>query len=41
MKIFAEWRIIHFFIGEVVRHEGEFHNGVSHVIQFVGQKPEE
>lgn len=23
---------------EVVRHEGELHNGLSHVIQFVGQK---
>lgn len=41
LKVFAEWRIIHFFMGEVVRHEGELHNGVSHVIQFVGQKPEE
>lgn len=40
LKIFAEWRIVHFFMGEVVRHEGEFHNGESHVIQFVGQKPE-
>ncbi len=27
-------------MGEVVRHEGELHNGLSHVIQFVGQKPE-
>lgn len=41
LKFFAEWRIVHFFMGEVVRHEGELHNGVSHVIQFVGQKPEE
>lgn len=40
LKVFAEWRIVHFFMGEVVRHEGELHNGVSHVIQFVGQKPE-
>lgn len=39
LKIFAEWRIVHFFMGEVVRQEGELHNGVSHVIQFVGQKP--
>jgi 2-polyprenyl-3-methyl-5-hydroxy-6-metoxy-1,4-benzoquinol methylase len=36
---FNDWRIVHFFMGEVVRHEGEFHNGLSHVIQFVGQKP--
>jgi 2-polyprenyl-3-methyl-5-hydroxy-6-metoxy-1,4-benzoquinol methylase len=35
---FNDWRIVHFFMGEVVRHEGEFHNGLSHVIQFVGQK---
>ena len=41
LKVFAEWRIVHFFMGEVVRHEGELHNGVSHVIQFVGQKQEE
>lgn len=36
---FNDWRILHFFMGEVTRHEGEFHNGLSHVIQFVGQKP--
>jgi hypothetical protein len=30
---------LHFFMGEVVRNEGELHNGLSHVIQFVGQKP--
>jgi len=41
LKTFADWRIVHFFMGEVVRHEGELHNGLSHVIQFVGQKPEE
>jgi SAM-dependent methyltransferase len=35
---FADWRIVHFFMGEVVRHEGELHNGLAHVIQFVGQK---
>lgn len=40
LTIFAEWRIVHFFMGEVVRHEGELHNGLSHVIQFIGQKPE-
>ena len=38
LKNFAEWRIVHFFMGEVVRHEGELHNGLAHVIQFVGQK---
>ncbi|KAB7706216.1 methyltransferase domain-containing protein [Bacillus aerolatus] len=40
LRTFADWRIVHFFMGEVVRHEGELHNGLSHVIQFVGQKPE-
>jgi len=38
LQIFHDWRIVHFFMGEVVRHEGELHNGLSHVIQFVGQK---
>ena len=38
LQIFADWRIVHLFMGEVVRHEGELHNGLSHVIQFVGQK---
>ncbi|WP_423801768.1 class I SAM-dependent methyltransferase [Neobacillus sp. SAB-20_R2A] len=38
-QTFADWRILHFFMGEAVRHEGELHNGLSHVIQFVGQKP--
>ncbi|KKB41692.1 class I SAM-dependent methyltransferase [Bacillus thermotolerans] len=37
--VFSDWRIVHFFMGEVVRQEGELHNGLSHVIQFVGQKP--
>lgn len=41
LNTFADWRIIHFFTGEVFRHEGELHHGLSHVIQFVGQKPEE
>ncbi len=39
LQTFSDWRILHFFMGEVVRHEGEKHNGLSHVIQFVGQKP--
>jgi 2-polyprenyl-3-methyl-5-hydroxy-6-metoxy-1,4-benzoquinol methylase len=39
LQTFADWRIIHFFMGEAVRHEGELHNGLAHVIQFVGQKP--
>ncbi|MFV8828526.1 class I SAM-dependent methyltransferase [Alkalihalobacterium sp. APHAB7] len=40
LRCFSDWRIVHFFMGEVVRHEGKLHNGLSHVIQFVGQKPE-
>lgn len=39
LETFADWRMVHFFLGEVVRHEGELHHGLSHVIQFVGQKP--
>lgn len=39
LQEFRDWRILHFFMGEVTRHEGDFHNGLSHVIQFVGQKP--
>ncbi|SDC57877.1 Tellurite resistance protein TehB [Terribacillus halophilus] len=38
---FADWRIKHFFMGEVVRHEGMHHTGLAHVIQFAGQKPVE
>ncbi|MBU8906176.1 SAM-dependent methyltransferase [Desertibacillus haloalkaliphilus] len=40
LQAFSDWRIVHFFMGEVVRHEGELHKGLSHVIQFIGQKPE-
>ena len=39
LKTFEDWRIVHFFMGEVVRNEGELHNGLAHVIQFVAQKP--
>jgi SAM-dependent methyltransferase len=38
LNVFSDWRIVHFFMGEVIRQEGELHNGLSHVIQFVGQK---
>ena len=41
LKMFSDWRIVHFFMGEVVRTEGQLHNGLAHVIQFVGQKPME
>ncbi|HSI67204.1 MAG TPA: class I SAM-dependent methyltransferase [Planococcus sp. (in: firmicutes)] len=39
LQEFSDWRIIHFFLGEVIRNEGDLHKGLSHVIQFVGQKP--
>lgn len=39
IQTFADWRIVHLFMGEVERYEGESHQGLSHVIQFVGQKP--
>ncbi len=39
LKTFGDWRIVHLFMGEVTRHEGELHKGLAHVIQFVGQKP--
>lgn len=38
LEAFSDWRIVHFFMGEVTRHEGDLHNGLAHVIQFVGQK---
>lgn len=40
LQTFSDWRIVHFFMGEANRHEGELHTGLAHVIQFVGQKPE-
>lgn len=38
---FSDWRIIHFFMGEVNRIEGDLHTGLAHVIQFAAQKPAE
>ncbi|MGD6818618.1 class I SAM-dependent methyltransferase [Metabacillus sp. 113a] len=38
LQVFHDWRIVHFFMGEAERHEGDLHNGLSHVIQFAGQK---
>ncbi|OAT47151.1 hypothetical protein M997_1678 [Proteus hauseri ATCC 700826] len=34
---FGKDRFYHFFVGEVERHEGEFHTGKCHVIQFAIQ----
>jgi 2-polyprenyl-3-methyl-5-hydroxy-6-metoxy-1,4-benzoquinol methylase len=39
LNVFSDWKIVHFFMGEVIRHEGEGHNGLSHVIQLIAQKP--
>ena len=33
LDVFGNDHIFHFFVGEVTRHEGSLHNGVSHVIQ--------
>ncbi|WP_232713513.1 class I SAM-dependent methyltransferase [Bacillus xiapuensis] len=38
LNTFADWHILHFFMGEVERQEGRLHQGVSHVIQFYGTK---
>ncbi|MGD7044832.1 SAM-dependent methyltransferase [Jeotgalibacillus proteolyticus] len=38
---FKNWDSRHFFKGEVERYEGKLHNGLSHVIQYAGQKPYE
>lgn len=39
LSAFNDYRIVHFFTGEVVRNEGILHNGLSHVIQLAVQKP--
>ena len=41
LETFRDWRVIHFFMGEVTRHEGDLHSGLAHVIQFAAQKLEE
>lgn len=38
LEAFTDWKIIHFFTGEVTRQEGKLHNGLSHVIQIIAQK---
>ncbi|MBN6188838.1 hypothetical protein JQN58_18465 [Aneurinibacillus sp. BA2021] len=40
LDVFSGWRFLHFFMGEVERQEGKLHNGLSHVIQVMVQKPE-
>lgn len=41
LQAFGDYRIVHLFTGEAVRHEGDLHNGLSHVIQLAAQKPSE
>ncbi|ARU63780.1 SAM-dependent methyltransferase [Tumebacillus avium] len=38
LQTFAGWKIIHLFMGEVERYEGNLHNGLSHVVQILAQK---
>ncbi len=40
LKEFTGWYSKHFFCGEAERNEGRLHQGTSHVIQCVFQKPE-
>lgn len=37
LTVFANDRIHHLFLGEVIRSEGDLHNGLCHVIQFAIQ----
>lgn len=39
LEVFKDWKMIHFFMGEVERSEGNFHSGTAHVIQIIAQKP--
>ncbi|MCP3027167.1 bifunctional 2-polyprenyl-6-hydroxyphenol methylase/3-demethylubiquinol 3-O-methyltransferase UbiG [Halobacillus sp. A5] len=34
-----KWKMLHFYYGEAVRHEGDRHTGLGHVIQVVAEKP--
>ncbi|KIL43620.1 tellurite resistance methyltransferase [Jeotgalibacillus alimentarius] len=38
LEAFENWKIIHFYTGEVIRQEGKLHNGLSHIIQIIAQK---
>lgn len=40
LNVFSGWYSKSFFYGEAKRNEGRFHQGMSHVIQCVFQKPE-
>ncbi|MET3504279.1 hypothetical protein [Halalkalibacter oceani] len=39
LTVFADWHFKHFYYGEAVRHEGNLHTGLGHVIQTVVHKP--
>lgn len=39
LQAFAGWKILHLFMGEAERFEGNLHNGLSHVVQILAQKP--
>lgn len=38
LRLFKDWKIIHFFVGEVKREEGKMHKGTAHVVQMIFQK---
>ncbi len=38
LKIFSDWKILHFYMGEAERFEGQLHSGKCHVIQLLAQK---
>jgi hypothetical protein len=38
LDAFADWSIVHFFMGEVIRNEGIGHQGLSHLIQILAQR---
>ncbi|OKL37790.1 class I SAM-dependent methyltransferase [Domibacillus mangrovi] len=39
LNTFQDWYIHHFYTGEAKRNEGKLHQGTSHVIQSIFQKP--
>lgn len=38
LDMFKDWKITHFYYGEVERFEGKSHNGLGHVIQLTAYK---
>ena len=39
LEAFHDWKIKHFYTGETIRNEGDYHHGLAHVIQMFVQKP--